>query len=151
MDGVAHDVRRRARLLMLLDAADYVVIAPVETSRLHALAFLADVLSPIYGLTSISGRVLKRRVGPYFPALQWELDRLVGMGLVEVSSLGPVVEVSDAYLDASFALNRQRAASVLKAVYDDETFLTLRDFFRQLAGAQLRYPTQTWTPPRGPT
>ena len=41
-------IRRRIRILMLLDAADYAVISPIPIPRFHALAFLADVLSPIY-------------------------------------------------------------------------------------------------------
>ena len=39
-------IRRRVRILMLLDAADYSVISPIPLRRFHALAFLADVLSP---------------------------------------------------------------------------------------------------------
>lgn len=120
---------------MLLDAADYAVISPIATTRLHAFAFLADVLSPIYNLSALTGRILKRRVGPYFPDLQWELDRLVGLGLVEVSELDPVVEVSHAYLDASFSLRREAAAPILNIVHEDAAFATLRDFFRELAGA----------------
>lgn len=142
MDDAGHRVRRRVRLLMLLDAADYVVIAPVETSRLHALAFLADVLSPIYDLAALSGRILKRRVGPYFPELQWELDRLVGMGLVDVFNLKPIVEETNAYLDASFALNWARAQPIVERIYSDEAWLVQRDFFRQLAGALASLPDQ---------
>jgi hypothetical protein len=120
---------------MLLDAADYAVISPLPTARLHAFAFLADVLSPIYEFAALTGRVMKRRVGPYFPDLQWELDRLVGMGLADISGLKPVVEVSTAYLDASFSLNRDRAAVLLSLVYEDAGFGVLRDFFRELADA----------------
>jgi hypothetical protein len=120
---------------MLLDSSDYAVISPISTARFHALVYLADVLSPIYKLTSISGVILKRRIGPYFPELQWELDRLVGLGLVEVTQLRPIVEVSDAYLDACFSLRRELAETILKVVYEDETFCKLRDFFRELAGA----------------
>lgn len=133
--GQGTHVRRRVRLLMLLDAADYAVIAPIETSRLHAFAFLADVLSPIYDLSALSGRILKRRVGPYFPQLQWELDRLVGLGLVEISELKPVVEVSHAYLDASFNLQRRYAEPILEIALEDPAFGELRDFLRELAGA----------------
>jgi hypothetical protein len=120
---------------MLLDAADYAVIAPISVSRLHAFAFLADVLSPIYGLSALSGRILKRRVGPYFPELQWEVDRLVGSGLIEVSDLEPIVDASKAYLDASFALRREAAEPILSVVYQEALFVSLRDFFRELADA----------------
>lgn len=128
-------VRRRTRLLMLLDSADYSVISPISTARFHALVYLADVLSPIYNFSTLSGVVLKRRVGPYFPELQWELDRLVGLGLVQVTVLHPVVEIAHAYLDASFKLDRKSAGPILEAVYQDASSLALKDFFRELAGA----------------
>lgn len=133
--GSGLHVRRRVRLIMLLDAADYAMISPITTSRFHAFAYLADVLSPIYDLSALSGVILKRRVGPYFPELQWELDRLIGLGLVEVTELRPVVEIANAYLDASYSLRRQVAEPILQIVYDDPDFVALRDFFRELAGA----------------
>lgn len=135
ISGSGLAIRRRIRLLMLLDAADYAVISPISTSRLHALAFLGDVLSPIYQLTAISGSILKRRVGPYFPELQWEIDRLVGSGLVDVLELKPVVEVTNAYLDASFSLSREYVRPIFDILYKDNSYLILRDFFRELASA----------------
>jgi hypothetical protein len=134
-EGAGQHVRRRVRLLMLLDAADYAVIAPIATARFHALAYLADVLSPIYDLSSLTDLVFKKRVGPYFPDLQWELDRLVGTGLVEVSELRPVVQGAYTYLDASYGLRRQKATEILGLAYMDATFVALRDFFREVAGA----------------
>jgi len=133
--GPGLHVRRRVRLLMLLDAADYAVISPIATSRFHAFAYLADVLSPIYDLSALSNVILKRRIGPYFPELQWELDRLVGLGLVDVSGFRPVVEVTRAYLDASYSLQRQAAEPILDLVHEDSASALLRDFFRELAGA----------------
>jgi hypothetical protein len=127
---------------MLLDAADYALISPIDTGRLHAFAFLADVLSPLYDFTPLSGRILKRSAGPYFPDLQWELDRLVGAGLVDVSNLKSVVEESAAFLTAEFSLKRDRAASILDNVYGDESFLELRDFLRELAGALAGVPLE---------
>lgn len=135
MEATAIKVRRRVRLLMLLDAADYAGISPISVSRLHAFAFLADVLSPLYDLTALSGRIMKRRIGPYFPDLQWELDRLIGQGLVDVFDLRPVVEVATAYLDASFSLNRAASAPLLEVTLADVQSARLQDFFRQLAGA----------------
>lgn len=139
LDHWMHDastkVRRRVRLLMLLDAADYAGNSPLSVSRLHAFAFLADVLSPLYDLTALSGRIMKRRIGPYFPDLQWELDRLIGQGLVDVSDLRPIVEVATAYLDARYSLNRRLALPLLKAALEDSELSRLQDFFRQLAGA----------------
>lgn len=138
--GPGGHVQRRVRLLMLLDAADYAVIAPISTSRLHAFAFLADVLSPIYDLTSFAGHILKRRVGPYFPELQWELDRLVGFGMVDMLTLTPTIEETIAFVEAEFSLNRASAANVLTQVYDQHEFVRLREFFRELASALGQVP-----------
>lgn len=128
-------VRRRVRVLMLLDAVDYAVLAPISVQRFHTFAFLADVLSPIFQFASISGRILKRRSFPYFPDLQWELDRLIGLDLVTTIDMAPVVEESQAYITFSLALQRARSSPVLDVVYSQDEFSVLRAYFRELAGA----------------
>ena len=128
-------VRRRVRVLMLLDAVDYAVLAPISVQRFHTLAFLADVLSPIFSLVPMSRKILKRRSFPYFPDLQWEVDRLIGLNLVTSLDLAPVVEESTAYVTFSLALNRTRSSPVLAVVYSHDEFSVFRDYFRELAGA----------------
>lgn len=129
------NVRRKVRLLMLLDAADYAALSPISTGKLHGLAYLADVLSPIYGLGATRGRILKRRAGPYYPDLQSEVDRLVGLGLVDVYNLRPAAEGERLYIDAEFGLIRTRCDVILSDVYRDAEFVRLRDFLRALADA----------------
>lgn len=128
-------VRRRIRVLMLLDAADYAVISPISGQRFHTFAFLADVLSPIYNFRPTSSRILKRRLIPYFPDLQWEVDRLIGLDLIAPTDLTPVIESSRAYVTLSLSLHRLRATPVLEVVYSHHEFSVLRDYFRELAGA----------------
>ena len=128
-------VRRRIRALMLLDATDYAVISPVPVYRFHALAFLADVLSPLYEFPTISGKILKRRAYPYYPDLQWEIDRLIGLNLVTILELRPIIQTSRAYLNFSLSLDREHATPLLDLVYADQQLCLLRDYFRELAGA----------------
>ena len=128
-------VRRRVRILMLLDAVDYAVLAPISVQRFHTFAFLTDVLSPIFHFASISGRILKRRSFPYFPDLQWEIDRLIGLDLVTTIEMNSVVEESKAYITFSLALERTRSTPVLDVVYSDDEFSVLREYFRELASA----------------
>lgn len=133
MQGV--QIRRRIRILMLLDAADYAVISPIPIPRFHAFAFLADVLSPIYHFAPLAGRILKRRAGPYFPDLQWEIDRLIGLSLVSPHELTPVIENQGTYVSGALVLERQRSEELLQRVYSEPEFQSHRDFFRELAGA----------------
>lgn len=86
-DEVLSIMRQRVRVLQLLDAAERAGITPIPAPRLHAFAYLADVLSPVWNLPPFDGKILKIKGGPHYPDLQRELDRLVVLGLVEVSNL----------------------------------------------------------------
>ena len=80
-------LKQRCRVLLLLDAAERVGLAPLSSPRLHAFAYLADVLSPVWDLEPFEGKVYKSEGGPHYPDLQDELDSLVVLGLVQVSNL----------------------------------------------------------------
>jgi len=77
--------KRRVRILQLLEASERAALAPIDTDKLHAFAYLADVLSPVWGLRPFDRRVLKTGRPPYYADLQREVDSLVAMGLLEVS------------------------------------------------------------------
>jgi hypothetical protein len=99
-------VRRRCRLLVLLDAAERAAITPIDSSRLHAFAYLADVLSPVFDLPAFDGKILRIEGGPHYPDLQDELDHLVVAGLVEVTSLSYIGRGNNgARLEGKYALN----------------------------------------------
>ena len=80
-------VRRRCRVLMLLDAAEQAGLAPLPSARLHAFAYLADVLSPVWKLVPFDGKIYKAAGGPRYPDLQDELDSLVVLGLIQIREL----------------------------------------------------------------
>lgn len=83
----ASSIRRRVRLVIILDAAERAGLAPLPIMRLHTIAYLANVLAPVWDMPAIDGKILKRQGGPFYPALQQDLDRLVGQGVVAVSNL----------------------------------------------------------------
>ena len=89
-----------------IDAAERAGITPLRARRLHAFAYLADVLSPVWNLQPFEGKILKVEGGPHYPDLQRELNRLAVLGIVLISQLeygsrdssGPLV-------DAYYAMN----------------------------------------------
>lgn len=126
----------RSRLLQMLLVLERVGGAPIDARSLHAFAFFANVLSPLWDLHPLEGSVLKDNCSPYFPALQRELDCLIGEGFVTVVSLS---NSPDGTLEASFLLARERARSVLDDIRklpdeaDTENFLTeLADAFVEI-------------------
>ena len=80
-------LKRRCRVLLLLDAAEQAGIAPLPSARLHAFAYLADVLSPVWKLVPFEGKIYKSDGGPHYPDLQDEIDSLVVLGLIQVRDL----------------------------------------------------------------
>ena len=80
--------QQHARIISILGAAEHAGLTPMPLSAVHAFAYLANVLSPIWSLPPLDGKVLKQRSGPYYPVLQGDLDQLVGIGVVMAAEVG---------------------------------------------------------------
>lgn len=127
-------IRRRVRLVALLEGARQAGIEPLPSGRLHTIAYLANVLSPVWDMPTVDGAVLKRRGGPFFPELQSDLDRLVGMGVVLVEDLRHRRLDNDRYrLDASYRLNAELACPILSVMQALPTELQALQFVSELA------------------
>ena len=99
-------IRRRARLLLLLDAAERAGITPIASGKLHAFAYLADVLSPVWNLIPFDGKIYKSEGEPHYPDLQVELDHMVALGLLQINDLRYVERGNDgARIDGYYSLN----------------------------------------------
>lgn len=138
-------LRQKCRLLILLAALERVGIAPVYMSRLHGFAYLADVLSPVWGFIPYDGTVLKIKEGPHYADLQRELDHLVILGLVTVLELSYVQVGKDgARIDGQYQLRFESA--LLPSILNDLGALpdsdpldprdrTKSEYLTELAGA----------------
>src|SRR2546422_4375809 len=69
-------LRRHARLIALLHAAEGAGLVPLRITRLHSFAYLSNVLAPVWDMAALDGKILKRRGGPFYPNMQRDLDRL---------------------------------------------------------------------------
>lgn len=128
----------RFRLILLLDACEAADMSPVPVMRLHALAFLANVLSPIWSVRSYDGKILKRRGGPFYPELQKELDRLVGLGFVTVTDVSHVQDEGRWRLSGSFALRSETSNAIVDLAKSFRIERQTIEFLRRLAFAATR-------------
>ncbi len=104
------------RVLALLDGLARASVFNAPLRAVHELAYLANVLAPVFDLPAVTASLLKRRGGPYYPELQQTIDRLVGCGMVSVSGLRyiHVAEEGRYRMEADYALDDTRTAAVLQ-------------------------------------
>src|SRR6266571_3269728 len=143
-------MRQRSRVIQLLDAAERVGISPLRAGRLHAFAYLADVLSPVWHLPAFDGKILKIEGGPHYPDLQREIDRLVVLGILKVAEITYISRPDEgARIDGLYSLNLHspKLSPILAALgaLSSEQALDPRDwevqaFFVDLAGALATVP-----------
>jgi len=128
----------RARLMQIMDALERVGGTPISMRNLHAFAFFANVLSPLWEVDPIEGSVLKERTGPYFPSLQREVDGCVGNGLLLVDAIEALVGAGgETRIDASLRLDTMRSKKLIEKIsaLPDETAVS--GFLLELAFAFL--------------
>lgn len=129
-------ISRQVRLLMLLDAAEGAGIAPIELRALHTYAFLSNVLAPVWSAQVFDGSLLKCPGGPFYPALQRDLDRLVGLGLASITNLGHVLDEDGRWrLRGAFSLNRELSAGALRVMDSLPQQRSVRAFLQEIAYA----------------
>ena len=145
MSGGTADIGARMWLLMLLDAAERYAIAPLPVARLHRLVYLANAMAPVYDLPTPDGYILKNLRGPFFPAVQWDVDRMAAQGLVTLSATGRVEDEHGWRLVADYGLSRRGMDAVdfactLEQVAEKAAFLreVVRAFTAMDLGAAQR-------------
>ena len=128
--------RRQARILLLIDAASRAGLTPVPLLTFHALAYLANVLAPVWDMPAHDGKVLKRRGGPFYPDLQGDLDRMVGAGMVIISNVSHVQMPDGKWrLEGGYDLNGALASSALSFLLSHPDESRLSKFITELAYA----------------
>ncbi|ABF09704.1 hypothetical protein [Cupriavidus metallidurans] len=112
--------KRPIRVLALLEALADASIFEAPLRVVHELAYLSNVLAPVFELAPFSASLLKRQGGPYYPELQDTIDLLVGRGMVFASGIRyePVPEEKRYRLHANYRINRALAGSALAAYHE---------------------------------
>lgn len=129
-------LRRQVRLVVLLHAAERAGLTPLPILRLHTFAFLSNVLAPVWHLPALDGKLLKRRGGPFYPALQLDLDRLVGMGVATISGLSHAKDESNRWrLEGAYQLNGPLARAALTRLSELDEERRIVGFVQELAFA----------------
>lgn len=134
------DLLRQVRILLLLDGAADAGLEPVPLPILHTLAYLSNALAPVWNLQPFDGKILKRRRSPFYPTLQWDVDHLVGKGIIKVHDIRYNEYDGQWSIDASYSLNEPIASKIFKAIDDVAYEPKLKMFCSELAQAVAALP-----------
>ena len=77
----------RVWLVFLVDAANRAGLNPLSKRRMHRLVFLSNCLAPLFQATPNTAHIVKYKHGPFYPLIQWELDRLATMGVLTIDNI----------------------------------------------------------------
>ena len=97
-------IRARAWVLVAVDACDRAGLVPMGKTRFHRMIFLSNCLAELYQATPPAKRVLKYRRGPFYPDVQWQLDRLSAMGLVGIDALSVSEDSHGPWMEADYSI-----------------------------------------------
>src|SRR6266850_4360316 len=77
----------RVWLTYLMAAAHRAGLTPLSKRRFHRLVFLSNCLAPLFQATPNTARIVRYKHGPFYPLIQWELDRLATIGILTVTNI----------------------------------------------------------------
>ena len=84
-------------------------LAPITKQRLHRLVFLSNCLAPLFEAIPASAQIVKFKRGPFYPVIQWELDRLTAMGVVNVTNVHNFRDKDGWWQDADYSIGEVAA------------------------------------------
>lgn len=133
---------RQARALALVEAVEQVGLTPISVTDFHAFSYFGNVLSPVWNIPPQKRSVLKKRGGPYYPELQSDVDRLVGLGLVGVENLGHHRDEADRWkLEGMFFISDyEKCQKLLDSFFYFSDERRLFEFYVELARAFATLP-----------
>ena len=97
-------VLARSWILLASDACDRAGLTPLPNVRFHRLIFLSNCLAELFQALPPSKRVVKYKRGPFYPDVQWHLDRLTTMGLVGIRNFAIIKDEYGPWMEAQYSI-----------------------------------------------
>lgn len=103
---------------------------------LHAHAYLCNVMAPLWEMPVLEGKILKRRGGPFYPDLQSDLDRMVGLGILLITDVAHIQDATGKWrLEGRYASNVHLAPEPVEFLKTQPEEQRFAQFAREVAFA----------------
>ncbi len=119
-------------VLLCVAEAARMGLTPLGTSQLHVILYLANTLAEFFEVTRVRGRVLKKGAYPFYPDVQWEIDRMAFSGVL---SIARVDFGSKGYLNAHYTIGKRGSGIYESLVAHSPDAQRTARLFRELVTA----------------
>jgi len=92
-------------LIFLMGAAQKAGLLPISKMLLHRIVYLSNCLAPLFETAPTTATIVKYKRGPFYPRLQWYLDRLAALGIIMVQDLRYIQDKHGNWMEANYLVN----------------------------------------------
>jgi hypothetical protein len=92
-------------LVFLMGAAQKAGLLPISKMLFHRVVYLSNCLAPLFETTPTTATIVKYKRGPFYPRIQWYLDRLAVLGVIKVRDLEYVTDSHGVWMEATYFTN----------------------------------------------
>ena len=92
-------------LVFLMGAAQKAGLLPISKRLFHRIIYLSNCLAPLFETTPTAATIVKYKRGPFYPRLQWYLDRLAVLGVLKVRDIEYTTDEHGVWMEATYRTN----------------------------------------------
>jgi hypothetical protein len=92
-------------LVFLMGAAQKAGLLPISKTLFHRVVYLSNCLAPLFQTAPTTATIVKYKRGPFYPKLQWYLDRLAVLGIIKVRDLQYTTDAHGIWMEATYFTN----------------------------------------------
>lgn len=78
---------------------------PIPKRLFHRIIYLSNCLAPLFEATPTAATIVKYKRGPFYPTLQWYLDRLAVLGVLKVQDVEYLTDKHGVWMEAIYLTN----------------------------------------------
>ncbi len=130
-------------LVFVMGAARKAGLLPIHKDLFHRIIFLSNCLAPLFQETPAVATVVKYKRGPFYPAIQWYLDRLAVQGVLEVSDVSYTQDSYGSWMDAKYFTNG-RTQSIIETCTQIQYGRRLEEYLTEMVFAVASIDGRTW-------
>lgn len=92
-------------LIFIMGAAQKAGLLPISKVLFHRILYLSNCLAPLFETTPTSATIVKYKRGPFYPRIQWYLDRLAALEIIKIQDLQYIKDQQGNWMEANYLVN----------------------------------------------